>query len=610
MNDKATISALAKEDAGVWFETFGKIWPKNRADGLLTPTQNFLQKKIQDVVNKFEELGLPIRIMGLKPRQKGSTTYFGAVDYHHMRRKPSSACVIGGQYDQTASLWDMLQTYNTHDKLDWGNEGTINEAAGKWTNGSQLKPETANDSLAGVSNTFQVLHCTEVARWAKYGVRDAATVLTNILKCVPLLPDTLVILESTAEGNSGTFYERFQRAVDAESFLSGAVKIRAGDFVRVFAPWFEFSDSAIRLTQGQKDEMERTMDSDPEFDGEKMLIETYGKVGVDGVLRLGSSVKDFDVWEQLAWRRYAIHEECEKDKAIFDRDYPHSWQDAFLKSGNLRFNAAGIQAIRKRMKLRAPMYGLLEDSTGRIVFRQTEKNEAKYIVYERATPGRRYIMSIDPMTGASQVTGEDPDEHSVFILRDGYWDGEGKWNRPATVGRIIPCRWDIDVVAEASWKLARAYGDSSGCKIVIEMNKDSGITEYLKDKGADLYEREVFNQREYKTTKAFGWLTTPKNRETWVEALARAIREHNTVGDGIDIFDEHAVVQCENFVRKENGSSAAGAGHHDDDISSIGIGMVLLDHATSYFPNRGGEGLPPDLAAMIKPPGIGPGAYS
>ena len=609
MSDPTLVKA-AKADPGVWFEGFGKIWPKDRKRGLVSPRMNYLQRLIAAVVARFEELGLPIRVIGLKPRQKGSTTMFAALDYYYLRKRSSSCCVIGGQYDQTSSLWDMLQTYQENDRCPWGNTGTINEANGKWSHGSQLRKETANDRLAGVSDTFQILHCTEVARWSKYGVSDAATVLTNIKKCVPLLPDTIISEESTAEGNSGSFYENFVSAVDAEDFISGAVKIKPGGVVRLFAAWFQFDDSAIRLTKGDKEEVERTLDADSEYEGEKKLIETYGVRGADGVLRLGTAVTDFDVWEQLYWRRYAIHEECKKDKAIFDRDYPHSWQDAFLKSGNMRFNQAGVNALRKRQGERAAMYGIIEEAGGRMAFRPTEPNEAKVILYERPTPGKRYIEVIDPMTGASQVSGADPDEHSVFVLRDGFWDGERRWNRIGAVARLIPNRWDIDVVAEESWKLAKFFGDSQGCKIVVEMNKDAGITENLKDKTADLYQREVFNQREFKTTKSYGFLTSPTNRESWVESTARGLREWNTPGEGLDLWDEHAIVQCENFIRKENGSSAAGEGFHDDDISAIGIGLLLIDHATTYFPNRGGGDLPPDLQGLVRPQGPGPSQYS
>ena len=91
-----SIKDAIRKDGGAWFETHGRIWPKDRSKGLITPRQNYLQKVVQQVIARFEQLNLPIRIIGLKPRQKGSTTYFAACDYTFMRRKPVSACVIGG----------------------------------------------------------------------------------------------------------------------------------------------------------------------------------------------------------------------------------------------------------------------------------------------------------------------------------------------------------------------------------------------------------------------------------------------------------------------------------------------------------------------------------
>ena len=602
MTDKEAIEYAIRADAGVWFESeHCKILDKSREK--ITPTQNYLQRKIQDTVNKFEELGLPIRIIGLKPRQKGSTTYFSAVDYTRMRRRPAYCCVIGGQMSQTNELWSMLSTYNAHDTFNWGNTGQITATVGNWSNGSQLKAETANDKLAGIAGTYQILHATEVARWSRYGVANAAGVLSNILKCVPLLPETMVILESTAEGASGSFYDRFVRAVDAEDFISGKVQIKPGDYVRVFAPWFEFEDSCQRLTEQEKKAVRRTIDMDPETDGEQALIDKYAEKDESGERHLGTSVKNYDIWEQLAWRRWAIREECENDKNIFDRDYPHSWQTAFQKSGDRRFNASGLEALRARIGQRSPMYGVLEEGQGRMVFRATEGNECRVIIYERPIPGRRYILSVDPMTGAMQANGEDPDWHGVFVLRDGYWDTSGQWNRVGAVARIIPCRWDIDVLEQDVWRLARYFGDSSGCKIVVEMNQDRGLVELLKQRGADLYMREVFNQAEQKTTKAYGYLTMEKSRERVIEALAAAIREHNTPGEGIDIWDQHAIEQAENFIRKPSGRSEAAEGYKDDDIFSIGIGHLLIGHATTYLPHRFSGGLPPDLIGLVSTEG-------
>lgn len=554
----------------------------------------------------MEELGLPVRIIGLKPRARGSTTYFAGLDYTILRRSSISAVVIGGQGDQTVGLWNMLKVYQQNDRFDWGNTGDINEKAGAWSHGSRLKKETAKDVQAGIGDTYQLLHATEAARWSRYGVANATDVMANLLKAVPLLPRTYIFLESSAEGAAGDFYLRFLNAVDSDDFLNGNVTVNPGEYVRVFAPFFEFTDSALKLSPEQKRHIEKTLDSDEEYMGERELIQKYSNGGT----RLGKSAEGFDLWDQLGWRRWAIREECGRDREIFNRDYPPCWQDAFLKSGNLRFNQTGVAVLRKRVGARVPMNGILEDAKDVVNFRPTESGEAQVTIFEKPVVGRRYILPIDPMTGATQVGGLDPDYHGAFVLRAGYFDRDGRWVKPATAARVVPCRWDIDVLERAAWKLARYYGPRTGCKIVIEMNQDRGLTELFKIRGADLYQREKFNEREQRLEKALGFMTTEKTRESLVECLATAIREWDTPGNGIDIFCPHAIEQAENFVRKMNGRSEAAEGFHDDDLFSIMLGLLLIEHATMKPLEMFGNGIPFDLREQIGSPHSAGSAFS
>ncbi len=163
----------------------------------------------------------------------------------------------------------------------------------------------------------------------------------------------------------------------------------------------------------------------------------------------------------------------------------------------------------------------------------------------------------------------------------------------ATAGRIVQCRWDLDVLEEAIWRLANYYGGQSPAMIAIEMNQDRGLTELLKKRGANLYMREQFNQRENRVTKALGFQTNEKTRENLVEKLATLVREWDSPGNGIDIWCPLALEQCENFVRKAKGRSEHADGWHDDDVLAIALGAQLIEHATLYNPPVvAGFGLP------------------
>lgn len=608
MSDGAEVSPeLAAEivfrrDCATWMEAFG--WITTTGGAVEQPTCNFLQSRIADVRREFRRRKIPARILTLKPRQRGSTTYSGAELYHDVRRKRTSACVIGAQYSQTQNAFDILRTYQAHDQFPWGNNGEIGEKAGRWSNGSKLVQETAGDGEAGRSGTFQFLLVTEAARWAEDGVKDAKKVMSGILKCVDdTAADTCIIIETTAKAASGDFYERWIDAMDAEDFLAGK-PLQAGKYVRVFAPWFEFKDAASRLSVKDKADIEATLDEEPRYQGERDLLNEFGWRDAGGVLRLGKScsvgadagLPTFDAWEQLGWRRLMIDTKCEKDVDKFNQDYPESWSKAFLRSGRRRFNSAGLKWAQQELRKKRIEWGVVDapedDKTGgwRVIWRPCDEGEAWVKLWERPQIGLRYLLVIDPATGASQTGGKDPDCHAVLMLRAGRFEAGRGWVPPAVVARLKkPCRWDTDILADRVWRLARLFGGRGGCMIVPEMNKENGLVELLRQKGASIYRRQVWNQVENRETNQLGWMTsggpnTNGSRDRAIDALARAIREYGREGEGIDINDQGILDELESFIVKDNGKAEAEQGKHDDDCMSLAIGMATIESATKLMP--------------------------
>jgi hypothetical protein len=62
-------------------------------------------------------------------------------------------------------------------------------------------------------------------------------------------------------------------------------------------------------------------------------------------------------------------------------------------------------------------------------------------------------------------------------------------------------------------------------------------------------------------------------------------------------------------VRKGNGRSEAAEGYHDDDVLSIALGLQVIEQATTYFPERFGNIVPPDLRGEEGKAQM-PGAYT
>jgi hypothetical protein len=570
------LNAIVRErirwSPAAWFEAYAKI--RRKGGELVSPVANVYQRRIDEVVREAHRMGRPCRIIGLKPRQKGSSTFSVACFHNRLHAKRASGLIAGGAHFQAKNLFKILRTYSETDELDPGKCKVLDMEA-RYANGSTAERITLRNQQAGRSGTYQAMIITEVAYLAQEGVANADDVLDGLLKCVPFEPDTLIIEESTANGAAGRFYDSWGQAITLEEFKAGK-----NGRVRVFAAWHEFEDSRTDPAG------EGVFSWEDLTTGERELAEKWSL--------------DLD---QVAWMRWALREECGGDWDKFLQDYPFDPETAFLKSGRGRFGVEGLRYQDEVAKRCAREFGCLEFNhrSDAVTWRRTTEQEARMVRWEGPRPGMRYLISVDPMTGASQTGGDNPDSHAVFVLRDGFYHA-GRWTEPAVVARNIlvrdgarfGCWWDIDVLEEEVWRMARYYQ----ALVAPEMNMDRGLVELLKLRGdVEIYEREMFNRREQVRTKALGWMTDKYTRGMAIEKLAEAIREagRGVEGLGFEVRCPWAIRQLRNFVVKANGRAEADTGHHDDDVLALAIGVTCLGSARPWREREVEAWIPPDL---------------
>ena len=406
------IQAVAKSDFLAWWEAFTKILTKDAK--LINPKANYLQKHIAQVVRWLKKNQKPIRLVVLKPRQMGSSTITSAIVTHFIRANDNStACVLGDELDTSQNLLNMVNRYIENDEMDW--DQTFSISKGELSNGSRIAKETANDPGAGRSMTLQALLCSEVAHYRKAGERSGEKILLAIRNCVPSSPNTIVIEESTPNGAGGVFYNTWQNAVTFDEFKIGNT---GNGYIRIFAAWHDF---------------EENKESIPE-----PLELSFKEQSLKDEFKLSD--------EQLAWRRRVIKEKCGGDAKQFEQEYPSDPISCFLSSGRPRFDLSGIAAIEKR--IREPVYGTIDVPTSHTkpIFRACSQSESWALIWEEPMENGRYLLSVDCMTGNSQISGVDPDSHSALVLRAGYFNIDGDWIKPALVARVRPpCRVDIEI---------------------------------------------------------------------------------------------------------------------------------------------------------------------
>ena len=249
-----------------------------------------------------------VRALILKYRQGGISTYVAARYYHATSLNMGTKTYILTHEDKgTVNLFGMAKAIHEHMALDYRPRDTAKNANELWFGGldSGYAVGTAqSNSGTGRSSTIHRFHGSECCFW-----RNAEEHFAGVLQAVPMAAGTEIIMESTANGPSGAFYNQWLLAQRGES-----------QFIAIFLPWYW--EDAYRMSRP-----EGLQFSEGE-DGELEYAETYG----------------LDT-EQLTWAHYKNIElggEPGKFGWYFRQEYPA------CISGNARVSTQrGIVHLRE-----------------------------------------------------------------------------------------------------------------------------------------------------------------------------------------------------------------------------------------------------------------------
>ena len=532
---------------------------ENKQKELIPFDPNILQERMSAVYETMQALKAPCKMIGLKPRQSGGSTFGTMIVAHHCKTHKSNGVFMADDYGNSANLYKIAQRHIETDAFPWGIKSKFANKEISFSNGSTLQQDTANNPKAGISSTRQVVHLSEVAKYPSSGVRDSYTTISNMMAALNKEGDNSVaILESTPDQPSGYFYDAWCKSVTLDQWVDGN---KGNGWVQVFAAWFEFDDHTIEVSDGEAADIESTLTT-----RERRGVERYG-------------------WtiEQIAWRRVILHTDCGGDERMLDVHYPEDPESCWLASGSPRFDSDGLLAITKLAEIdMMPRYGWLsKNTTGSAIWSERAENEAGLMLFEPPKEGCRYILAVDPATGGSYTKGADPDCHGVFVIRSAYKNEYGN-EYPIKVAMMAkpPCRWDTDILAKTVENMSNYYGN---CLVVPERNMGIALIEALKDTEVPLYHEEVVDHLTSKWKQIYGWSTTTENRHRCIERLAALIRQ-STVERPELLIPSSTVAECRTFVVDAKGKAAAASGRHDDQVMALAIGITCIDSATTLKP--------------------------
>lgn len=320
--DLATLERLRalKEDFTAYAPVCLKI--KTKA-GTIVPfelnrAQRFVHQKLEQ---QKVETG-KVRALILKARQQGFSTYIAGRYYHRASLNGgTSVFILTHEQPATDNLFNMVARYHEHTPLK-PSTGAANAKEllfNKLDSGYSVA--TAGQKAVGRSKTVQMFHGSEVAFWP-----NASDHFSGVMQAIPGLPGTEVVLESTANGITGEFYERWQ---DAEAGI--------GDYIAIFVPWF------------WSEEYRRSVPENFILRSEKMQGEDISEAEYAKLHELDDG--------QMVWRRAKIAEL--KDPMLFMQEYPATADEAFQATGHDSFIKA-VHVLRARKNI-------IEDPLGPLV---------------------------------------------------------------------------------------------------------------------------------------------------------------------------------------------------------------------------------------------------
>lgn len=375
---------------------------------------------------------------------------------------------------------------------------------------------TAGGRGVGRGGTVNNIHESERAFWER-----GADIETGLLES--LSPDGNVTRETTANGLN-EYYEEYQRSKRGES--------------RFRARFFGWNlQREYRITAA---DIEPTLTLQGEMGGISLTTEEES-------LRTSYQLDA----GQLLWRREKIKDLKEK----FPQEYPINDIEAFLASGNPRFN-------------REYLYRLLSSLSVCPLFVETPDNSqwsGTVTTYAEPEEGRRYLITADVSEGLNADGKHDNSVAHVYDRES--WEQVGHY----ASGTAEPHDYALDLNI-----LGRIYNNAILC---VERNNHGHAV--LSTIAHECHYPSIYAHRAYdESIKAEvekpGFPATTRSKPEACGHLASIIDDMAEGEEGFVWNHPSTIEELIHFVKKEGGKMGAESGSNDDEAACCWMAAALF----------------------------------
>jgi hypothetical protein len=406
-------------------------------------------------------------------------------------------------------------------------------------------------------------HLSEAAFWSNTPSHTPESLIRSIYGSIAIVPLSMVVIESTANGTGSYFHREYLRACRGES-----------DKKAIFVPWYE--------------------------------IEIYS-MPIDDLQQFAASLNKYEIelWEQgatleaIAWYRAKLREYTRHTDMM--AEYPSNEIEAFSYSGERVFDPIAIQRLRTHCS--TPIV------VGDVVGKAITGKEALHNIHWSDEPlgnlkvwqmpqttklmRNRYITVVD-VGGRSQRA-----DYSVIAVFDRYG-----LLHDNTIELVAQWRGHIDHDLLA-WKAAQIATFYNNALLVIESNTletacDDTSSQYILDTIAlyyhNLYARQVRGDTiGVQSPTRWGFHMNRSTKSIIINTMINALRNNYYIEHDLDACHEYDV-----FERKSNGSYGAQDGEHDDILITrcIGYYIATQENATPITIHRSNRNRPINEASF------------
>ncbi len=526
-----------KDDFALWAQTCVKV--RHKLSGNLVPfVLNQPQLKVLEVLERQRRAGLPIRVILLKARQWGGSTlitlYMAWIQMIHCRNWHSLVCahfkdagtVIRNLYQQ------MVDNY-PKDLLPEGCElrafDGLRSVRELRERGCRITVCSAENVDAARGADYSMAHLSEVAFWADTPSKKANDLVRAICGSVPRVPNSLIVMESTANGRGNNFfYNEWQRAIEGKS-----------DKEAVFVAWFEIEFYREPLR----------------FDPDKLLamLTPYERDLLN--------THHLDL-EQIQWYHFKALEYSSQEQ--MSAEFPSTAAEAFATNHHAVFVPAQVEALRAqvcdaplRMMYDLENHSLIESPQGPVEVWKQPCAESEY------QGEQAYITTVDV---------------------GGHWEG-ADWSVVAVFDARIPGQLELvaqwrghvedDTLCHIAVSMSKHYRNAL---LVVESNslesRSLGVLERVASDGyPNFYRRRSLDRVSGREEERYGFHTNVSTKSAAITDLQILLRDGSFIEHSLPALEELAAYQ-----HHPDGSCGAPIGSHDDLVMTRAIAAYVHRH--------------------------------